>query len=406
MVKGIKIFKCLIIAITVLTLSLTVYGFYTVPDEIYSVQGEDIGVNHLYKVTYSDGEAIERNSRSTREEGRYNVSVSLLGAIPIKNSSLTLSSRRYVVPSGEIFGLRLFTEGVVIVKTETVDTAGGNVSPAEKAGLKVGDIILRLDGNKVTSSNEMSRLISSGEKTSFTCEYERKGKTYTTVLTPQYSLSQAKYKAGMWIRDSAAGIGTLTFYEPNSKIFAGLGHGVCDIDTGEILPFSDGDIVRAKVCGCRKGENGKAGELCGSFLSETIGILGDNNSKGVYGVLTKASPREKAIPIAMSYEAKTGYAQIISTTDENGPEYYDIEITKISPSNSENKHMVIKVTDEKLIEKTGGIVQGMSGSPIIQNGMLIGAVTHVLINDPQKGYGIFAQTMLETAIESKAECPQ
>ncbi len=392
MVKGIKIFKCLIIAITVLTLSLTVYGFYTVPDEIYSLKGENIEVNHLYKVTCSD-------EKFTDEEGRYNVNVSLLGAIPIKNSSLTVSSRHYVIPSGEIFGLRLFTEGVVVVKTEKVDSENGSVSPTENAGIKVGDILLRLDGEKVTSSNELSRILSDSSKTSFSVEFVRDGKHYNTVLHTAYSVGEQKNKAGMWIRDSAAGIGTLTFYDPNSKIFAGLGHGVCDIDTGEILPLSDGDIVTAKVCGCYKGENGKAGELCGSFLSDSIGILCDNNSKGVYGVMTGILPRKTAIPVAMSSEVSTGTAQIIATVDENGPQYYDIEITKISPSNDENKHMVIKITDNELIEKTGGIVQGMSGSPIIQNGMLIGAVTHVLINDPQRGYGIFAETMLETAFE-------
>ncbi|MBQ7294645.1 MAG: PDZ domain-containing protein [Clostridia bacterium] len=358
MVKGIKFFKCLIIAITVLTLSLTVYGFYTVPDEIYTLQGQEIGVNNLFKVTYSDDTAHEIKG-SENEEKHYKVSVSLLGAIPIKNSSLTVSSRHYVVPSGEIFGLRLFTEGVVIVKAETVDTATGDVSPTENAGLKVGDVILKIDSKKVTSSNEVSNLISQGSKTSFKIEYVRNSVHYNTVLNTAYSISEGKYKAGMWIRDSAAGIGTLTFYEPGSKIFAGLGHGVCDIDTGEILPLSDGDIVSAKVSGCYKGQSGKAGELCGSFLSDSIGILCDNNSRGVYGVMTKNVASDGAVPIAMSYEVKTGKAQIIATVDEKGARYYDIEITKISPSNKENKHMVIKVTDSELIEKTGGIVQGM-----------------------------------------------
>ncbi len=393
MVKGIKFLRCLIIAVTVLTLSLTVYGFYTVPDEIYSLKGENIEVNHLYKVTCDDDEFLRR-------EGRYNVSVSLLGAIPIKNSSLTVSSRHYVIPSGEIFGLRLFTEGVVVVRTEKVDTASGSVSPAENAGIKVGDIILSLDGAEVTSSNEAARLLGDNSKTSFRVAFIRDGKHLNTVLNTVYSVSEGKNKAGMWIRDSAAGIGTLTFFEPDSKIFGGLGHGVCDIDTGEILPLSDGDIVSARVGGCYKGQSGKAGELCGTFLSSSIGVLYANNSKGVYGVMSGTLPRKAALPVARSSEVKTGYAQIISTVDENGPQYYDIEITKISPLNNENKHMVIKVTDKNLIEKTGGIVQGMSGSPIIQNGALVGAVTHVLINDPQRGYGIFAETMLETAYEA------
>lgn len=399
MVKGIKLIKNLIIAITVLTLSLTVYGFYTVPDEIYSVSGEEIGVNSLFKVTYAEDNS-SKVTRGVEKEGRYEVNVSLLGAIPIKSSSLTVSSRYYVVPSGEIFGLRLFTEGVVIVKIENVDTSSGNVSPAMQAGLTTGDVIVKVDDSKVTSSNELSNLFSQRDKSSFKISFIRDGREQTTILNTAYSVSQQKNKAGMWIRDSAAGIGTLTFYEPRSKIFASLGHGVCDVDTGEILPLSDGDIVSAKVCGCYKGTGGKAGELCGSFLNESIGILYSNNTKGVYGVMTKAIKSQNAIPIAFKNEVQVGKAQIISSVDENGPQYYDVEITKISPSNGENKNLVIKVTDSKLIEKTGGIVQGMSGSPIIQNGRLVGAVTHVLINDPQKGYGIFAQTMLETAFET------
>lgn len=397
MVKGIKFLKNLIIAITVLTLSLTVYGFYTVPDEIYTVSGEEIGVNNLFKVTYD--ESCDMRKSGATKEGRYEVNVSLLGAIPIKNSSLTVSSRRYVVPSGEIFGLRLFTEGVVIVKTENVDTATGSASPTNSAGLNVGDVITKVDGKKITSSNELSKLLSQKEKTSFKIEFKRNGKQLNTVLNTAFSVSEQKNKAGMWIRDSAAGIGTLTFYEPNSKIFAGLGHGVCDIDTGEILPLSDGDIVSARVCGCYKGKSGKAGELCGSFLSESIGILYANNPKGVYGVMTKKLSNDNLIPIALTSEVKIGKAQIIASVDENGPQYYDIEITKVSPTNSENKNLVIKVTDNKLLKKTGGIVQGMSGSPIIQNGMLVGAVTHVLVSDPQKGYGIFSETMLKTALE-------
>lgn len=380
MVKGIKLIKNLIIAITVLTLSLTVYGFYTVPDEIYTVSGEEIGVNSLFKVTYvRQGDNLKR-STGTQKEGKYEVNVSLLGAIPIKSSSLTVSSRYYVVPSGDIFGLRLFTEGVVIVKIENVDTATGNFSPASAAGLAVGDVIVKVDESKVTSSNELSNLLSQKDKTSFNISFIRDGKELKTTLNTAMSVSEGKNKAGMWIRDSAAGIGTLTFYEPNSKIFAGLGHGVCDIDTGEILPLSDGDIVAAKVCGCYKGTSGKAGELCGSFLNESIGILYSNNSKGVYGLMTKKLKCDGAMPIAFSNEIELGKAQIIASVDENGPKYYDIEITRISPSNGENKNLVIKITDNELIEKTGGIVQGMSGSPIIQNEMLVGAVTHVCVN--------------------------
>lgn len=398
MVKGIRIIKNLIIAITVITLFLMVYGFYTVPDEIYGVSGEHIRVNNLYTVTYSQG-SVRRSIYTAEKEGRYDVSVNLFNAIPIKNSSLTVSDRYYVVPSGEIFGLRLFTEGVLIIKTETVDTQQGSVSPCDMAGLKKGDVILKIDGMDTVSSNALSELLSKGDKTAFEVEYERNGRKHTTVLNTYYSVSQGKYKAGMWIRDSAAGIGTMTFYDPLSGAFAGLGHGVCDIDTGELLPFADGDIVSSEITGCYKGEKGKAGELCGVFSHKIIGYLLSNNKIGVYGVLNSISSDGKAVPIAMSREVKEGKAQIISTVDESGPCRYDVEISKINASSTESKNMVVKITDEELIEKTGGIVQGMSGSPIIQDGKLIGAVTHVLINDPTRGYGIFAETMVKKLSE-------
>lgn len=398
MVKGIRFIKNLIIAVTVITLFLVVYGFYTVPDEIYGISGENIRVNSLYTVTYRQ-DGLARDLDTAEKEGRYDVSVSLFNAIPIKNSSLTVSNRHYVVPSGEIFGLRLFTEGVLIIKTETVDTNEGNVSPCDMAGLKKGDVILKIDGEEVVSSNALSEKLSKGDKTAFTVEYERNGKKHSTVLNTYYSVSQSKYKAGMWIRDSAAGIGTMSFYDPVTGSFAGLGHGVCDIDTGEMLPFSDGDIVSAEITGCYKGQKGKAGELCGVFSSETIGVLLSNNSKGVYGVLSKPGSRDSAIPIALKREVKEGKAEIISTVDESLPCRYEVEISNINFTSGENKNMVIKITDEKLIEKTGGIVQGMSGSPIIQDGKLIGVVTHVLVGDPTKGYGIFAETMMETLSE-------
>ena len=398
MVKGIKFIKNLIIAVTVITLFLVVYGFYTVPDELYGISGENIRVNSLYTVTYRHS-GVKRDMYTAEKEGRYDVSVSLFNAIPIKNSSLTVSSRHYVIPSGEIFGLRLFTEGVLIIKTETVDTKNGNVSPCEMAGLKKGDVILKVDGQEVVSSNALSETLSRGDKTVFSVEYERNGKMHSTILNTYYSVSQGKYKAGMWIRDSAAGIGTMTFYDPATGKFAGLGHGVCDIDTGEMLPFSDGDIVSARITGCYKGQKGKAGELCGIFSPETIGILLSNNTKGVYGVLAKFSSRNEAIPIALKKEVKEGKAEIISTVDESVPCRYEVEISNINFTSGENKNMVIKITDVELIEKTGGIVQGMSGSPIIQDGKLVGAVTHVLVGDPTKGYGIFAETMIETMSE-------
>lgn len=400
MVKGIKLLKSVLITITVLALSLVVYGFYTVPDELYCVSFDDIEISGIYTINYKQNDNVSKNAQAYNNSNKYEVDISVLGSIPVKTSSLTVTNRQYVVPSGEIFGLRLYTQGVVIIKTDTVDTGNGYQSPAKKAGLQKGDVILKVNGEYITSSNALSEILNNSGETQFKVQYIRDNKAHETTLKTVYSTSEGKYKAGLWIRDSAAGIGTMTFYLPDSGLFAALGHGVCDIDTGEILPFSDGDTVKAEICGCNKGVSGKAGELCGTFLNETTGILYTNCSEGVYGKLLSNSSGKSAIPLATKHEIKEGPAQIISTTDGKSAQYYNIEITKISDENSSDKNMVIKITDSELIEKTGGIVQGMSGSPIIQNGMLVGAVTHVFLNDPTQGYAIFAQTMLQKLNET------
>ena len=224
---------------------------------------------------------------------------------------------------------------------------------------------------------------------------ERAGKKQTVKLLPARSKVDSKFKAGLWVRDSSAGIGTVTFYDRKNGIFAGLGHAVCDVDTGEELPISGGDVVNAAVKGCYKGKDGSPGELCGVFAPGEIGELYENCGIGVYGAFSEL-PKTGEMPVAIADEVKNGKAQIISTVDADGPQYYDIEITKIY-TKSGQRNMIIEVRDKRLIEKTGGIVQGMSGSPIVQNGMLVGAVTHVFINDPLKGYAIFAQTMAEEA---------
>lgn len=393
MVKGIKFLRAFLFSATLILLCFLIYGFYFVPDEFYSVSGKIESVNEIYYVSYNEDEAKEI---SADEEERYSVEISFLNVVPVKNSFLTVSSRKYVAVSGELFGLRLYTDGVIIVDTDEVDTETGYVSPSKQAGLEKGDIIYSVDSQRTETSSTVSQIFVASQGKPLKVEYVRNGKHYTTTLSLAYSQSEQKYKAGLWIRDSAAGIGTMTFYDTQTGVFAGLGHGVCDVDTGELLPLSQGDIVSAYVNGCYKGKYGQAGELCGVFNSGSNGTLVVNCETGVYGICDEVSS-ENILPVSCSYEVKTGYAQIISTVDDSGPQYYDIEITKISSSDSQSKNITIKVTDSKLIEKTGGIVQGMSGSPIIQNGMLVGAVTHVFINDPTQGYAIFAETMLEKA---------
>lgn len=393
--KIIDAVKYTLLTITFSFLCLLVYSFYSVPDNIYKFSDENINVYDFLTVTYED-EVMQ--NRSTSKAGQYQVKISLFKAIPVKNSSLTVSDRQYLAISGDIIGLRLFTKGVMIVGVDSIETAEGTFSPGNSAGLVKGDVITSVNGIEIFNSNSLNEIISTSEGRALEIIFTRSSQSYVTHLTPVYSASEQKYKGGLWVRDSAAGIGTMTFYDCDSGTFAALGHGVCDIDTGEILPLSDGDIVSAGITGCTKGVKGKAGELCGVFQSDPIGELYFNTEKGIFGVLESFDKNAQRLPVATKQEVKKGKAQIVSTVDGGGKKFYDIEILKVGEADG-NKNMVIKVTDEELIEKTGGIVQGMSGSPIVQNGRLVGAVTHVLVGDPTKGYGIFIENMLSIGLE-------
>ena len=304
-----------------------------------------------------------------------------------------------MIPGGTPFGLRLYTNGVVIVGMDSVETKEGSVNPAKEAGLKEGDVIVSMDGQPVSRNEDVSRIFKGCAGHALKFHIRRGAQELDVTFQPACSISDGKFRAGLWIRDSSAGVGTLTFYEPESRVFAGLGHAICDVDTGEEMPLLAGDIVDAHINGCYKGTKGAAGELCGVFGNRVMGSLAVNGNTGVYGVMNAGNALSgKAIPVALRQEVKTGPAQIISTVDGKAPQYYDVEITKIySGPDTQVKNMIVEVTDSALIEKTGGIVQGMSGSPIIQNGMLVGAVTHVFVNNPLQGYGIFAESMLHTA---------
>ena len=296
-----------------------------------------------------------------------------------------------VLLGGYPIGLKLYADGVVVVGTEAVDTENGEVNSAEKAGIRVGDIIKNVNGKRITRNAEVSALIehSGGEMLEMTVE--RGEKTFDVHFRSAFSVSENKYKAGMWIRDSSAGIGTVSFCTVNGG-YASLGHAVCDIDTKEVIPISTGECTGVELTGFVKGTQGAAGELCGYLENGRTGSVLANDEIGVYGSFDEVPPGE-LFEIAAPAEIQKGYAQMYTTVENGETLAYDIEITEIS--NSEKvRNLTVKVTDENLINKTGGIIQGMSGSPIVQNGKIVGAVTHVFVNDPLGGYGIFASTML------------
>lgn len=303
----------------------------------------------------------------------------------------TITQKVYL--GGFPVGLKLYADGVVIVDTECVDTENGLVDTAKKANLKVGDIIKEINGERVTTNKRVSEIIEQSNGEEISLLVSRDGENLTVNFKTEYSVSEGKFKAGIWIRDSSAGIGTVTFCTEKGY-FAALGHAVCDIDTKQVIPISQGETTDVSIVNCIKGKSGCAGELCGYLEAEKTGEVYYNGDLGVYGKFNEL-PETEIYEVATADEVKTGVATIFATLENGVTEEYEIQITGIDRKSSENKHLVIQVTDKALIEKTGGIIQGMSGSPIIQNGRLVGAVTHVFLNDPTGGYGIFAETMLE-----------
>lgn len=393
MKQCIRVFSLICFFVSGVVMMLIIIGYVRIPNEMTISEYDAINVGK----TYVCQTLVNYDSDASLAEIEYATSVKLFNIFPVKSAKVKVSRRKYVVPGGNPFGIRLYTKGVMIIRIDEVTTSSGNVSPGKKAGLREGDMIISVDGVDVYRNRELSAIFSSSGGKTLKLVIERDSKKRELSFTPILCSEDNSYKGGLWIRDSTAGIGTLTWYDSTSGVFAGLGHAVCDADTGEIMPLSGGDAVEAEIKGCYKGSSGSAGELCGVFSSGTIGSLYINGETGVYGIMDSFDQNEKVVPVALKQEVKTGAARIICTVDDGGAQYYDVEIEKVFNSDDTQRNMIIKVTDPELIEKTGGIVQGMSGSPIIQNGMLVGAVTHVFVDDPTEGYGIFAENMVETS---------
>ncbi len=300
---------------------------------------------------------------------------------------------------GMPFGVKFMTEGVLVVGFCDVGEGKNVKNPSREAGVQMGDVILRVGSKPLCGANELNSIIEKGGGAPITLLCSRNGQTYSTTLTPVYSNTEGRYKSGLYVRDSGAGIGTVTYIVPKTLSFGGLGHGICDAGTGELVPMQRGTVTSVAIHGVERGLVGAPGQVKGHFEGGKIGSLLINHACGVFGVFSKlpAYCDQKSLPLGTRGELACGKATIRCTLDESGPRYYEVEISDILRDATSNKCFTVKVTDENLIAKTGGIIQGMSGSPIIQNGKLVGAVTHVLINDPTTGYGIFIENMLNAA---------
>lgn len=377
------------------------YATYALPDTYTVTEGEAVEVGERFTVRAAAvtvgarEQAMATNGQTAI--GEYRAPLNLFGFIPLKEVTVSVVDAPVVTVCGTPFGVKLYTDGVLVVGMSDVQTAAGGVNPAAAAGIRIGDTILSINGTEVTTNEEVAACINACGGRAVTLRIRREGVEFDATFTPARPADGTGYRAGLWVRDSTAGIGMLTFYDEDGA-FAGLGHPVCDADTGQMLSVSSGEIVPACIRDVEKSVKGTPGELCGYFEKGTLGKLTVNSADGVYGSLTNAPDQGVRMPMAMKQEVKEGAAQVLTTVEGTEPALYDIVIRQVKYNTANNtRSMVIEVTDEDLLSLTGGIVQGMSGSPIIQNGKLVGAVTHVLVNDPTRGYAVFAQTMLETA---------
>jgi len=370
----------------------------SLPDALTLTSGQKFVVQTgLPMLAASDGSAVsvlasqdERVTISAEAGGQTSVTFSLLGLIPVHETRVNVVEERTLIPGGQAVGVALKTRGVLVVS----DAAKGRA-------LRAGDVILSADGKNVESTKALSEQVGTAQTDTVRLEVLRGGQTITVDAQAEPDPSDGRRKLGVWVRDSTAGVGTLTYIDPANQAYGALGHAIVDADTGRLLAAREGAILHASIVGVTKGQSGKAGELKGNFLKagEQIGSLMENCEYGIYGVLDDM-PENLLYPQGLRAGARsavhTGAASIIATVDADGPQEYGVEIVRcFAQSEPSQKGMILRVTDERLLEKTGGIVQGMSGSPILQDGRIIGAVTHVYLSDATQGYGMYIEWMLE-----------
>jgi len=344
--------------------------------------------------------------------GSADVQVKLFGLIPVKSVHVDVVPDLKVVPGGQSIGVKLKSSGIMVVGYNLVKVGGKSVSPAEDAQVKVGDIITQIDGKPVKSVEQAAEWINKAGKTGKPMEFtvKRSKEQLKLNVKPLYDKESDMYRIGLYIRDSAAGVGTLTFYSPHHKKFGALGHVITDVDTGQPIGVGEGQIVHSSVTSIDKGESGSPGEKRGIFIDEdrVLGSISRNSDFGVFGKMDNLPENgkiTKALPVALAEQVHEGKASILTVVDSQKVEEFEIQIVNVMKQKfPATKSMVIKVTDKRLLAKTGGIIQGMSGSPIIQDGKVVGAVTHVFVNDPTQGYGVFLEWMLnEAGIETKTK---
>lgn len=382
----------LIITPILILILMTTINIKRLPDKIYTK--DERTVPSIAPI----GNTIDKISNSKDQ-----YEIKFLGMIPLKSVQVQNVKDLEVYPGGNPIGVRVSSEGVLVVGYSDIEiNSKKEESPGKLGGLEIGDIILKVNGENMENVTDLLKTIKECQQDDIKVDILRRGEKLTKVIHLRKE-NDKEYKIGLWIRDSTAGVGTMTFVDEKTKKFGALGHPITDCDTNEPFLIKKGDVLDSTIISVKKGEKGDPGELKGIFINENTpkGNIQKNTQSGIFGNIDDVKSMRKEIkPLKVGFrdEITTGKAKIITTIDESGPQEFDIEIEKLLNQTAVgSKSMVIKITDPRLLEKTGGIVQGMSGSPIIQNNKIIGAVTHVLINKPDTGYGIYIEWMLQDA---------
>ena len=369
------------------------------PNEVTLFGNEELNLKTILGVNTSQIATV-----SNENINKTKVEVNLFGLVNVKDIDVISIDNYKVVPVGKIIGLKLYTNGVLIVgMTEVENINNIKLKPYETENIKEGDTIIKVNNIEVTSIEDLQKIINSSSGKEVELTLVRNGEILTCKVLPA-EVEKNQYKLGLWVKDAATGVGTISFYEPETKRFAALGHGITDSDTDRLIDIDSGEIVTSKIISIQKSESGEAGELKGSIAGQgTIGEVEKNTQFGIFGKLNNLSKLNidvnESFDVALRNEIQLGKAKIRCTLDEGITKDYDIEIERVFINNNENnKSMQIKIIDPELMEKTGGIIRGLSGAPIIQNNKFIGAVTNVLVNDPQRGYAIFGDMMVKELI--------
>lgn len=392
-----KKFKNVITIIFLFILYIYVANISLIPKEIVLLEGEELNLKKMFGI-----QTVETAKTSNNNYNVSNLEVNMFGSIPLKDVKVTVIDDIEVVPIGKIIGLKLYTNGVLVVGMSEIEDCNNNlIKPYQNTDIKEGDTILKINENEIQDIDVLKEVVNKSEGENLKLTILRDGSILTSNITP-VKTDDKEYKLGLWVKDAATGVGTMTYYEPNSKSFAVLGHGITDSDTNNLINIESGELVTSKVISIKKGEIENPGEIKGTILNQqTIGRVSKNTQFGIYGTLDNLTSlnidTSKKMKVALRDEIKIGEAKIICSLDNsNKTKEYSIEIEKIYYDNDyNNKSMLIRVTDPKLIDKTGGIIRGLSGAPIIQNGKFIGAVTNVLVSNPEIGYAIFGDLMVK-----------